>query len=108
MGMGMIKHYGHTISVSDIWFVAHHLKLADSLSDEIGEFTETGIWTQHTKKFLPCDNVMYLADAFIDDNVFNSVFGSSVVEMARVFASIYIHFLQHPSDYRKVKDRLGV
>jgi hypothetical protein len=138
--MGMIKHYGHTISVSDIWFVAHHLKLADSLSDEIGEFTENGIWTKHTNKFLPCDivirctgferncnlipaltpyrevnscnylddNFMYLADALIDDNVFNSVFGSSVVEMARVFAAIYIHFLQNTEDYAKIKNRLAV
>merc|ERR1711981_1523800 len=51
-------------------------------------------------------NCMYLADALIDDNVFNSVFGSSVLEMARVFCGIYLHFWKNPEEYEGVKDKL--
>jgi hypothetical protein len=136
--MGEIKHYGHTISVSDIWFVGHHLRIVDSLADDIDYFIPSGLVTKHTKTELDCDivikccgfernaqlipkltpykqvngcnyldsNVMYLADALIDDNVFNSVFGSSVLEMAKVFCSIYIYFWDHPEDYSRVKDSL--
>merc|ERR1739845_307070 len=52
------------------------------------------------------DHFMYLADALIDDNVFNSVFGSSVLEMAKMFAAVYLYFWKNPADYRKVAEKL--
>ena len=134
-----IKHYGHTISVSDIWFVGHHLGIIDSLSDEIDYFQENGVVTKNSgfieadivikcagfernaqliPKLSPyttvnsCnyidDNFMYLADALIDDNVFNSVFGSSVVEMTKMFCSVYLYFWKNPQDYALVKSKLSV
>ncbi|MDZ7597082.1 MAG: hypothetical protein U5J82_01970 [Desulfobacterales bacterium] len=33
--MGKIKHAGHTISVSDIWFIGHYLKKIETISGEI-------------------------------------------------------------------------
>merc|ERR1712174_145487 len=51
-------------------------------------------------------NCMYLADALIDDNVFNSVFGSSVLEMARIFCGVFLHFWKSPEEYEKVKSQL--
>merc|ERR1712232_192563 len=136
--MKEIKHYGHTISVSDIWFVGHHLGIVDSLADEIDYFDENGLFTKETNSYLEADivirctgfernaqlvrkltpytqvnscnyldtNCMYLADALIDDNVFNSVFGSSVLEMARIFCGVFLHFWKSPDEYEKVKSQL--
>ncbi|CAD7955687.1 unnamed protein product [Amoebophrya sp. A120] len=136
--MGAIKHYGHTISVSDIWFIGHHLRILDSLADEIGHFTEDGIVTKDSGTFLEADivirctgfernaqliplltpyktvnsvnyldeNFMYLADALIDDNVFNSVFGSSVMEMAKIFTTIYLYFFDNRQEYSKLAHKL--
>lgn len=39
---------------------------------------------------------MYLADAYIDDDVFNSFFGSSVLEMTKFYMDVYIHFFDNP------------
>jgi len=137
--MKEIKHYGHTISVSDIWFIGHHLRILDSVADDIDHFEEHGIVLKETG-FLEADivirctgfernaqlvpkltpythvnsvnfldrNCMYLADALIDDNVFNSVFGSSVLEMARVFCSVYLYFWKNPKDYELVLPHLAV
>ncbi|CAD7924737.1 unnamed protein product [Amoebophrya sp. A25] len=138
--MKEIKHYGHTISVSDIWFIGHHLRILDSLADEIDYFREDGIVCKDSGSFLPCDivikctgfernaqlipiltpynavnscnyldtNFMYLADALIDDNVFNSVFGSSVVEMAKLFCSVYLYFWRSPEDYALIQEKLAL
>ena len=35
---------------------------------------------------------MYLADAYLDDDVFNSFFGSSVLEMAKFYMAVYLRF----------------
>ena len=40
---------------------------------------------------------MYLADAYIDDDVFNSFFGSSVLEMVKFYMDVYIHFFDKPA-----------
>jgi hypothetical protein len=40
---------------------------------------------------------MYLADAYIDEDVFNSFFGSSVLEMVRFFLDVYIYFFNKPA-----------
>ena len=40
-----IKHYGHTISVSDIFFIGHYLGMIEIVTDEIKEFYEEGIVT---------------------------------------------------------------
>jgi hypothetical protein len=34
-------------------------------------------------------DLMYLADAYIDDDAFNSFFGSSVLEMAKFYMDVY-------------------
>ena len=42
--MGKIKHEGHTISVSDIWFVGHYLKKIKTITGEISSMTENGVY----------------------------------------------------------------
>jgi 3-oxoacyl-(acyl-carrier-protein) synthase/methionine synthase II (cobalamin-independent)/acyl carrier protein len=136
--MKEIKHYGHTISVSDIWFIGHHLRILDSVADDIDHFEEDGVVlkghglleadivirctgfernAQLVPKLTPYTQVnscnyldrdcMYLADALLDDNVFNSVFGSSVLELARVFCSVYLYFWKNPADYELVRPHLA-
>jgi hypothetical protein len=39
---------------------------------------------------------MYLADAYIDDDAFNSFFGSSVLEMTRFFIEVFISAFDKP------------
>ena len=41
-------------------------------------------------------DLMYLADAYIDDDVFNSFFGSSVLEMTKFYMDVYIDFFDNP------------
>ena len=42
-GSGLLTHAGHTISVSDIWFVAHHYGIASSVAGEIDRLEETEV-----------------------------------------------------------------
>ncbi len=125
--MGMIKHRGHTISVSDIWFIAHHLKKLRTVTGSITEMYDSGVIVNHDLKIeadivVNCvgfsrnsplvrelcgysqtynnnyldKDFMYLADAYIDDDVFNSFFGSSVLEMTKFYLDVYIHFFNNP------------
>ena len=126
--MGKIKHTGHTISVSDIWFIGHYLKKLDTIAGNVTGMYEKGIIVDNQHR-LDADVVvncvgfhqnastayeicgyekmynnnyvdkdfMYLADAFIDDDVFNSFFGSSVLEMAKFYIDVYIHFFNDAS-----------
>ena len=41
-------------------------------------------------------NMMYLADAEIDENAFNSFFGSSVLEYAKFFTRVYVEGFLRP------------
>lgn len=125
--MGKIKHDGHTISVSDIWFVGHYLKKIKTVTGAIQRMTENGVYTdgrQHieadivvgsigfernarvagelsgcrdirTNNYLGKD-FMYLADAYIDNNAFNSLFGSSVLEMVKFYTEVFIMFFDQP------------
>merc|ERR1711892_1607164 len=70
---GKIKHDGHTISVSDVWFIGHHSNYLDK-------------------------NMMYLADAEIDETAFNSFFGSSVVEYAKFFSNVFVEGFNRPDE----------
>ena len=103
---GKIKHDGHTISVSDVWFIGHHLgkmstvvghldhleegrvHLRDGTTLEadvvvgcIGFERNTTFCEQLTGRSLVKHsnyldkNLMYLADAEIDESAFNSFFG---------------------------------
>ena len=124
---GKVKHDGHTISVSDIWFVASHLgKLvtkigtlermeangcvlsdgslveADVVIGCIGferntTFCEqlTGRTTVKYSNYLD-KNMMYLADAEIDENAFNSFFGSSVLEYAKFYTRVFVEGFERP------------
>ncbi len=38
---------------------------------------------------------MYLADAHIDDDAFNSLFGSSVLEMVKFYLDVYLYFFDN-------------
>lgn len=125
--MGKIKHPGHTISVSDIWFIAHYLKKLTTISGEITDMFEnkvvvgdrqhidadivvncigfernasaakaiSGYAETYNTNYLDKDFI-YLADAYIDDDAFNSFFGSSVLEMAKFYLEVYIKFLDSP------------
>lgn len=125
--MGKIKHRGHTISVSDIWFIAHHLKKLETITGSITEMYDHGVIVNHEQKIeadivVNCigfhrnspavkklcgyremfnnnyidKDMMYLADAYIDDDVFNSFFGSSVLEMTKFYMDVYLHFFNSP------------
>ena len=123
-----IKHDGHTISVSDIWFVAHHMgKLATHSPATLEHMTAEGC-VLSDGSFLPCDvvvgcigfernttfceqltsrdtvmhsnyldkNMIYLADAEIDESAFNSFFGSSVLEYAKFYTNVFVEGLERP------------
>jgi hypothetical protein len=121
--MGRLKHDGHTISVSDIWFVGHYLQKIRTIRGEISSMTENGVLLDdqghietdivvnaigfernaglakslsgigeiHTNNYLAKD-FMYLADAYIDNEAFNSLFGSSVLEMVKFYIQVFIRF----------------
>jgi cation diffusion facilitator CzcD-associated flavoprotein CzcO len=125
--MGKIKHDGHTISVSDIWFIGHYLKKIKTITGEIRRMTENGAYIDekepieadivinavgfernaavaldlsgfqetYTNNYLGKD-FMYLADAYIDNDAFNSLFGSSVLEMVKFYIEIFILFFNKP------------
>ena len=126
--MGQIKHDGHTISVSDIWFIGHHLGKLSSVTGSITDMDENGVILDnggrveadivvncvgfHRKAPVVkemCDyremyntnyvdkDFMYLADAYIDDDVFNSFFGSSVLEMTKFYMDVYIDYFDNES-----------
>lgn len=125
--MGKIKHEGHTISVSDIWFIAHYLKKLDTVTGSVTGMFEQGVIVNHDQRIEAdivvncvgfhrnspaamsmCDytemynnnyidkDFMYLADAYIDDDVFNSFFGSSVLEMTKFYMDVFIDFFDSP------------
>jgi hypothetical protein len=125
--MGKIKHPGHTISVSDIWFVGHYLKKIKTVTGAISGMTATGVSVDgqrqieadivvntigferntsaahalsgfaeiYNNNYLAKD-FMYLADAYIDDDAFNSLFGSSVLEMVKFYLEVFIMFFDTP------------
>jgi len=136
--MGKIKHRGHTISVSDIWFIAHHLKKLETITGSITEMYDGGVVVNHDKKVeadivVNCvgfhrnspavkelcgysemfnnnyidRDMMYLADAYIDDDVFNSFFGSSVLEMTKFYMDVYIHFFNN-SEFETMMSSDGI
>ena len=125
--MGKVKHEGHTISVSDIWFVGHYLKKIKTITGGISGMFENGVVVDGHQRIdadivVNCigfernasvakalcgyhemtninyvdKDFMYLADAYIDDDAFNSFFGSSVLEMAKFYIDVYIRYFDSP------------
>ncbi len=136
--MGKIKHEGHTISVSDIWFIGHYLKKIETITGGISSLTGDGVVIDGGRRIqadivVNCigfernasvaaalsgyphmynNNYMdkdfiYLADAFIDNNAFNSLFGSSVLEMVKFYMEIYIMFFGK-ADYHEMMNTEGI
>ncbi len=132
--MGKIKHDGHTISVSDIWFIGHYLKKIESIAGNITGMYEDGVIVDNkhridadvvvncvgfyrnalnVKKI--CDykeiynnnyldkDFMYIADAYIDADAFNSLFGSSVLEMAKFYLDVYIYFFDRDAYFSMIE-----
>jgi len=125
--MGKIKHDGHTISVSDIWFIGHYLKKIETVTGEITDMTTdtvvvndqhrikadivvncvgfsrntplaeslSGYREMYNNNYVDKD-FMYLADAYIDADAFNSLFGSSVLEMVKFYMAIFILYFNNP------------
>lgn len=136
--MSKVKHEGHTISVSDIWFVGHYLEKIQTVTGEVSSMTENGVWVDghrhievdivvntvgfernvsrakelsgcgaiYTNNYLAKD-FMYLADAFIDDDAFNSFFGSSVLEMVKFYVEVFIKFFDNP-EYEHMMNTEGI
>ena len=125
--MGKVKHEGHTISVSDIWFVGHYLNKISTVTGSITAIDETGVIVdgkmhidanvvvncigfernasaakalsgyEFTTNVNYLDkDFMYLADAYIDDDAFNSFFGSSVLEMVKFYMEVYVRCFDNP------------
>lgn len=132
--MGKVKHEGHTISVSDMWFIGHFLNKINTVTGSITGMDEKGIILDnqhhidadivvncigfHRNAFNLkeiCDykemynsnyldkDFLYLADANIDDDAFNSFFGSSVLEMAKFYLDVYVYFFNNPRFNRMIK-----
>jgi thioredoxin reductase len=125
--MGKVKHDGHTISVSDIWFIAHYLKKVETITGEITDMTPntvvvnnqhhieaeivvncvgfernaplaeslSGYREMYNNNYVDKD-FMYLADAYIDAHAFNSLFGSSVLEMVKFYMEVFVTYFNNP------------
>ena len=125
--MGKVKHDGHTISVSDIWFVGHYLKKIETVTGEITDMAAdtvvvndqerikadivvncvgferntplaealSGYRDMYNNNYVDKD-FMYLADAYIDADAFNSLFGSSVLEMVKFYMEVFILYFDNP------------
>jgi len=126
---GKVKHDGHTISVSDIWFVGHHLGKLDTQVGTFARLQEGGV-VLDSGVVLPCDvvigcigfhrshtlaesltgrsdlshsnyldkDMIYLADAEIDENAFNSFYGSSVTEYGKFWTKVYVEGLKRSDE----------
>jgi cation diffusion facilitator CzcD-associated flavoprotein CzcO len=126
--MGKVKHDGHTISVSDIWFIAHYLKKIETITGHITDMTAdtvvvndqhhidadivvncvgfernapltealSGYTEMYNNNYVDKD-FMYLADAYIDADAFNSLFGSSVLEMVKFYMEVYVIYFNSPA-----------
>ena len=136
--MGKIKHEGHTISVSDIWFIAHHLGRMETITGEVTQVFDHGVivndqqrieadivvkcvgfhrnasaaealtgYTQMYNTNYVDKDFMYLADAYLDDDVFNSFFGSSVVEMTKFYLEVFLEFFGRP-EYEQMEKVAGI
>ena len=136
--MGKIKHEGHTISVSDIWFIGHYLNKIQTINGKINGMTENGVLVdgqRHIEADIVVNcigfernapvvealsgfremynnnyvakNFMYLADAYIDNEAFNSLFGSSVLEMAKFYIEVFIMLFNNP-DYDNMMKTEGI
>lgn len=125
--MGKVKHDGHTISVSDIWFIAHYLKKIETIKGDITDMTAdavvvndqhhidadivvncvgfernapltealSGYSKMYNNNYVDKD-FMYLADAYIDADAFNSLFGSSVLEMVKFYMEVFVTYFNNP------------
>lgn len=132
--MGKVKHDGHTISVSDIWFIAHYLKKIETITGEITDMTAntvvvsgqhhidtdivvncvgfernapltealSGYSEMYNNNYVDKD-FMYLADAYIDADAFNSLFGSSVLEMVKFYMEVYVTYFNNPEFETMIK-----
>jgi hypothetical protein len=136
--MGKIKHGGHTISVSDIWFIGHYLKKIETVIGEITSVTANAVVVNGQNQIeadvvVNCigferntsdakglsgyqemyninyidKNFMYLADAYIDNDAFNSLFGSSVLEMVKFYTEVFIFLFDNP-EYDQVLNTEGI
>ena len=121
--MGKIKHTGHTISVSDLWFIAHFLGKMETVTGSVTALYDRGVIVNDSDRIeadiiVKCvgfhrnavsvksmceytemynnnyvdEDFIYLADAYIDDDAFNSFFGSSVLEMSKFYLDVYLEF----------------
>ena len=68
---------------------------------EICEYKE-----MHNVNYLDRDMV-YLADAYIDDDAFNSFFGSSVLEMAKFYLDVFVYFFKN-DEYDSMLKSAGI
>ena len=132
--MAKIKHDGHTISVSDIWFIGHYLKKINTIAGNITGMYKNGIIVNNRQQIeadivLNCvgftrnafevkkiceyeemynanyldRDMVYLADAHIDDDAFNSFFGSSVLEMVKFYLDVFVYFFKNDEYYSMLK-----
>lgn len=132
--MEKIKHTGHTISVSDVWFIAHYLKLMETVTGSVKAMNEGGVVLEDGRSIeadivVKCvgfhrnaksaieisdymqmfnnnyidKDFMFLADAYLDDNVFNSFFGSSVLEMDKFYLEVFLELYEKQGFEEMVK-----
>jgi len=124
-----VKPDGHTISVSDIFFIAHWMNKVTTKVGTVSSLSDNSVILGSGERieadvFVPCigferntylcedltgcqevcetnyldKHMMYLADAEIDEDAFNSFFGSSVLEYAKFFIEVFIQGLDREEE----------
>jgi len=53
-----VKHDGHTISVSDVWFIGHFLKKLSTRTGKIARVEPDGVVVGPSGEFIPCDIIV--------------------------------------------------
>lgn len=121
-----LKPNGHTVSVSDVWFIAHRFGLLNTVIGEIETFTESGITLKNgceipTDIFVECcgfeyndaapkiigrdlmrcngyvdTNFMYMAECLLDEGAHGSVFGTSFLELVRFLVDVFLFYRNKP------------
>ena len=75
---GRISPHGHTISVSDIWFVAHYYGLLTTILGAISSVNANNVTTTRRKDVVSC-NIILKCTGYWKNEAVRQVLGSNVI-----------------------------